>query len=82
LKGEKVALILCEKLTCLPTITAGPNIIIKVGTLKPKITPLWLKHIPQAEQEKLLLPLCPFICTGVDYKIDLLQEIKTRDTDK
>jgi hypothetical protein len=44
------------------------------------LAPLRQKHIPQAEQEKLPLPLCALNCIEVDYKIDL-QEIKKSDTD-
>jgi hypothetical protein len=44
-----------------------------------KIAPLQEKYIPQAEPEKLLLPLCPLNYIGVDYKLDLLQELKKRD---
>jgi ribonuclease HI len=47
-----------------------------------KIAPLQKKYIPQAEPEKLLLPLCLLNYTGVDYKLDLLQELKKRDTDR
>jgi hypothetical protein len=47
-----------------------------------KIAPLWEKYVPQAEPEKLLLPLCPLNYIGVDYKLDLLQELKKRDTDR
>jgi hypothetical protein len=46
-----------------------------------KIAPLQEKYIPQAEPEKLLLSLCPLNYIGVDYKLDLLQELKKRDTD-
>jgi hypothetical protein len=46
-----------------------------------KIAPLQEKYIPQAEPEKLLLPLCPLNYTGVDYKLDLLQELK-KDMDR
>jgi hypothetical protein len=45
-----------------------------------KMEPLRQKHIPQAEQEKLLLSLCPLSYTKVDYKIDLFQEIKQIQT--
>jgi hypothetical protein len=40
------------------------------------MAPLRQKHVPQAEQEKLLLSLCPLTYTEVYNKIDLLQEIK------
>jgi hypothetical protein len=69
------------------TITVGPTISIKteISKLKmascKKIAPLREKYIPQAEPEKLLLPLCPLNYIGVDYKLDLLQELKKRDTD-
>jgi hypothetical protein len=46
------------------------------------MSPLRQKHIPQEEQEKLLLPLCPSDYIEVDYKIDLSQEIKKRDRDQ
>jgi hypothetical protein len=47
-----------------------------------KIAPLQEKYIPQAEPEKLLLPLCPLKYIGADYKLDLLQELNKRDTDR
>jgi hypothetical protein len=50
--------------------------------LTQKIAPLREKNIPQAEPEKLLLPLCPLNYIGVDYKLDLLQELKKRNTDQ
>jgi hypothetical protein len=43
-----------------------------------KIATLQEKYIPQAGPEKLLLPLCPLNYIGVDYKLDLLQELKKR----
>jgi ribonuclease HI len=45
-----------------------------------KITQLQEKYIPQAEPEKLLLPLCLLKYTGVDCKLDIIQELKKRDT--
>jgi hypothetical protein len=47
-----------------------------------KIAPLREKYIPQAEPAECLLPLGPFICIGVDYKLDLLQELKKRDMNR
>jgi hypothetical protein len=47
-----------------------------------KIAPLQEKYIPQAEPEKRLLPCCPLNYIGVDYKVDLLQQLKKRDTDR
>jgi hypothetical protein len=47
-----------------------------------KIAPLREKYIPQAEPEKLLLPLCPVNCIGVDNKLDLIHELKKRDSDE
>jgi hypothetical protein len=72
LKGKKMALSL--------------NINIRIGTSKPKIVSykkmasLRQEHIPQVEQEKLLLSLCPLNYIEVDYKTDLLHETKKRDT--
>jgi hypothetical protein len=47
-----------------------------------KISPSREKYVSQAEKEKFLLPLCPLNYIGVDYKLDLLQELKKRDTDR
>jgi hypothetical protein len=46
-----------------------------------KLATLREKYIPQAESVKLLLPLCPLNYTGLDYKLNLLQELKKRHTD-
>jgi hypothetical protein len=46
------------------------------------MAPLKQRYNIQAEQEKLLLSLYPLNYIEVDYKINLLQEIKKRDTDQ
>jgi ribonuclease HI len=84
----KIALILYEKLTCLPYNNFWSHCKYRDRNLKTqngfmqKIVPLCEKYSPQAEPEKLLLPLYPLNCIGVDYKLDLLQELKKRDMDR
>jgi hypothetical protein len=65
IEREKMALILCEKLTCLPYNNYWSHYKYRDRNLKTqngfmqKIAPLQGKYISQAEPEKLLLPLWP-----------------------
>jgi hypothetical protein len=76
-----MALILYEKLIRLPHNNYWSHCKYRDRNLKTqkgftqKIAPLREKYIPQADPEKLLLPLCPLNYIGVDYKLDLLQEL-------
>jgi ribonuclease HI len=85
---EKMALLLYEKLTRLPYDNYWSQYKYRDRNLKTqngfmqKVTPLRQKYSLQAEPEKLLLPLCPLHYIEVDYKTDLLQEVKKKDTDQ
>jgi hypothetical protein len=85
---EKMALILYEKLTHLPYSNYWSQYKYQDINLKTpdgfiqKMAPINQEQIPQAEPEKLLLPLCPLNCSKADYKTHFLQEIKKRYTDQ
>jgi hypothetical protein len=83
---RKMALILHERLTHLPYNSYWSQYKYQNKNLKTqksfiqKTVPLLRKYIPWVEPEKVLLPLCPIDCIGIDYKTDLLQEQKKRNT--
>jgi hypothetical protein len=82
-----MALILHEKLTRLPHNNYWTqykchdrNLKTQNGFMQ-KVTPLWQNYSLHTEPERLLLPLCPLDYTEIDYKTDLLQEVKKKDKD-
>jgi hypothetical protein len=85
---ERIALILCEKLTLLPENNRWSQYKYRDRNLRTQngfmqtVVPLWEKYTPQAEPEKLLLAFCSLVYIGIDYKIDILQELQKRDTDQ